>query len=108
MRIHDTSYPLFALFDAISTPTSHLGTEFTEFTPAHILPHTLPCLSLIALLTRVLSKQRQDVALALLRLATAPTKVTGLGIDMAGGGIPIGPAIDEFIEKGVTDWLGQA
>ncbi|KAF8605743.1 NAD(P)-binding protein [Ceratobasidium sp. AG-I] len=57
-------------------------------------------------LTKTIS--RQDVALALLRLATSPTTATGLGIDMAGGGIPIGPAIDEFIEKGVTDWLGQA
>ncbi|CAE6436634.1 unnamed protein product [Rhizoctonia solani] len=63
---------------------------------------------------------RQDVAQALLHLATVPSKASGLAIDMVpskasglaidmgGGKDPIGPAIDAFVEKGVTDWLGQA
>ncbi|QRV81904.1 NAD(P)H-binding family protein [Ceratobasidium sp. AG-Ba] len=51
---------------------------------------------------------REDVAAALLHLASVPSKASGLGIDMAGGNNPIGPAIDAFIERGVTDWLGQA
>ncbi|KAF8755422.1 NAD(P)H-binding [Rhizoctonia solani] len=51
---------------------------------------------------------REDVATALLHLATVPSKAAGLGIDMAGGDKPIGPALDAFVEKGVTDWLGQA
>jgi len=51
---------------------------------------------------------REDVALALLHLATVPSKAAGLGIDMAGGDHPIGPALDAFVERGVTDWLGQA
>ncbi|CAE6410321.1 unnamed protein product [Rhizoctonia solani] len=51
---------------------------------------------------------RQDVAQALLHLATVPSKASGLAIDMGGGKDPIGPAIDAFVEKGVTDWLGQA
>ncbi|KAG8747708.1 hypothetical protein FRC10_011835 [Ceratobasidium sp. 414] len=51
---------------------------------------------------------RQDVAAALLHLASAPSKASGLAIDMAGGDHPIEPAIDAFIERGVTDWLGVA
>ncbi|CCO31069.1 UPF0659 protein [Rhizoctonia solani AG-1 IB] len=51
---------------------------------------------------------REDVATALLHLATVPSKASGLGIDMAGGDNSIGPTLDAFVEKGVTDWLGQA
>ncbi|GAB1521068.1 hypothetical protein RhiTH_004159 [Rhizoctonia solani] len=51
---------------------------------------------------------REDVAKALLHLATVPPKASGLAIDMGGGKESIGPAIDTFIEKGVSDWLGQA
>ncbi|KAG8706722.1 hypothetical protein FRC08_000894 [Ceratobasidium sp. 394] len=51
---------------------------------------------------------RQDVAAALLHLASVPSKAAGLAIDMVGGDHPIGPAIDAFIERGVTDWLGIA
>ncbi|KAG9103998.1 hypothetical protein FRC06_006262 [Ceratobasidium sp. 370] len=51
---------------------------------------------------------RQDVAAALLHLASVPSKASGLAIDMAGGNHPIAPAIDAFIERGVTDWLGVA
>ncbi|CAE7143706.1 unnamed protein product [Rhizoctonia solani] len=51
---------------------------------------------------------REDVAGALLHLATVPPKASGLAIDMGGGNEPIGSAIDAFVEKGVTDWLGQA
>ncbi|CAE6427181.1 unnamed protein product [Rhizoctonia solani] len=54
------------------------------------------------------SISREDVAGALLHLASVPSKASGLAIDMGGGKEPIGPAIDVFIEKGVTDWLGQA
>ncbi|KAB5592867.1 hypothetical protein CTheo_3656 [Ceratobasidium theobromae] len=50
---------------------------------------------------------RQDVARALLHLATVPSKAAGLAIDMAGGTSPIEPALDAFIAKGITDWLGQ-
>ncbi|CAE6393370.1 unnamed protein product [Rhizoctonia solani] len=50
---------------------------------------------------------REDVAAALFHLATVPSKAAGLGIDMVGGDKPIGPALDAFVEKGVTDWLGQ-
>ncbi|KAG8726602.1 hypothetical protein FRC12_023242 [Ceratobasidium sp. 428] len=51
---------------------------------------------------------REDVATALLHLATVPPKAAGLAIDMAAGDNPIAPAIDAFVERGVTDWLGQA
>ncbi|CCO34179.1 UPF0659 protein [Rhizoctonia solani AG-1 IB] len=51
---------------------------------------------------------REDVAQALLHLATVPSKASGLAIDMGGGKDPIAPAIDAFIERGITDWLGQA
>ncbi|CAE6502707.1 unnamed protein product [Rhizoctonia solani] len=57
-------------------------------------------------LTQTIS--REDIAGALLHLATVPSKASGLAIDMGAGKEPIGPAIDAFIEKGVTDWLGQA
>ncbi|KAF8748176.1 NAD(P)H-binding [Rhizoctonia solani] len=58
---------------------------------------------------RILQKPyREDVAKALLQLATVPPKASGLAIDMGGGKESIGPAIDAFIEKGVSDWLGQA
>ncbi|KAG9124966.1 hypothetical protein FRC07_009532 [Ceratobasidium sp. 392] len=50
---------------------------------------------------------REDVAAALLHLASVPSKAAGLAIDMAGGDNPIAPAIDAFVERGVTDWLGQ-
>ncbi|KAF8751705.1 NAD(P)H-binding [Rhizoctonia solani] len=50
---------------------------------------------------------REDVAKALLHLATVPPKASGLA-RYGGGKESIGPAIDTFIEKGVSDWLGQA
>ncbi|CAE6457604.1 unnamed protein product [Rhizoctonia solani] len=50
---------------------------------------------------------REDVATALLHLAIVPSKAAGLAIDMAGGDNSIGSALDAFVEKGVTDWLGQ-
>lgn len=49
--------------------------------------------------------QRDDVALTLALLAERPD-AAGLAIDLVGGEDDIEGALDEFIKKGETDWLG--
>lgn len=49
--------------------------------------------------------QRDDVALTLALLAERPD-AAGLAIDLVGGEDNIEGALDEFIKKGETDWLG--
>ena len=49
--------------------------------------------------------QRDDVAYTLSLLADRPDSI-GLAIDLNGGNDDIGTALDNFIKKGETDFLG--
>ena len=53
----------------------------------------------------LLLKQRDDVALTLSLLADRPD-AAGLAIDLVGGEDKIEDALDTFIKKGETAWVG--
>ena len=51
------------------------------------------------------SHQRGDVA-AVLALLAEREDTAGLAIDLVGGSTPTKEALDAFVARGVTDWLG--
>lgn len=73
----------------------------------HIWAKPSPCVAIQSLYAcfGLLVRQRDDVALTLALLADRPD-AAGLGIDMNGGNDKIEEALDTFIKKGETDFLG--
>lgn len=81
------------------------GTGKASIGRTHLRPtiSVRPFLSSLSALLTVF--QRDDVALTLALLAERPD-AAGLAIDLVGGEDSIEGALDEFIKKGETDWLG--
>ena len=87
--------------------TDDAGTDKVSIGRTHLYP-TIPVRAFDERHTEMTlteSQKRDDVA-AVLALLADREDAAGLAIDLVGGDTPTQEALDVFVARGVTDWLG--